>query len=208
MKINKIFDLKTIIILILIGLLLFLKMCSSKKTQNPGDIVKIDGKKYEILKHIRDTLYVTNTKTIYRKGDEIPVPFVVEIEKPAVIDTMEILKDYYSKLVYQDTFNLDDSLGNITLVDTIQKNRIIGRKLTANVISKIIKDSIIVKELPKIQLYVGPTIGYDRRLGVNFFGSSVLYKTKKDDIYGLGVGLNRDMSYTINASFLWKIKLK
>ena len=44
----------------------------------------------------------------------------------ALVDTNEILKDYYSKYAYQDTVSVD-TFGNIVISDTITRNYIMAR---------------------------------------------------------------------------------
>ena len=77
---------------------------------NPGGVmpggrtIRIDGKKYEIIKHDIDTLEVVKTKVVTKKGDDIYHETIVEKEViiPTIIDTAALLKDYYSKVLYKD----------------------------------------------------------------------------------------------------------
>ena len=61
-----------------------------------GDILNINGKKYEVIKHEIDTFYETKTETRYRKGQDIVHEVEVVKEIPANVDTASILKDYYA----------------------------------------------------------------------------------------------------------------
>ena len=81
-------------------------------------------------------------------------------------------------------------MGYISIIDTIEKNSISGRNWFAKVNQKVIKDSIILNELPKGQVYVGGNIGYDKIYGFNYVGGTVLYKDKNDRMYSLAVGTN------------------
>lgn len=199
-------DLKTLIILGLIILILFMKMCSPKPEQSK--IIKVDGKKYEVIKHIKDTQYIPQIKTVYKKGETIYLEKPVYYEIPQYFDTNEIVNDYYSKKIYKDTISLDDSLGSVSIIDTIQENKLKGRIFTSNLNKIVIKDSIIVKELPKNQVYFGGNLGIDTKGGFNYFGPNFLLKTKSDQIYNLGIGINNNRSFTIMGGIYWKIKLK
>ena len=199
-------DLKTLLIIGLIIALLLTKMCSGgDQTSHP--IVKIDGKKYELLKHTIDTVVVTKTKTEYRSGKIIYKDPPIYITPPTQIDSLAVVKEYYSKIVYKDTLNLDEDGGTIAITDTVSQNKIIGRLWKASIKQKTIHDVTIVKELPKTQLYIGGTAGFDEDNIVNFVGPSLLLKTKQDRVYSLGVGYGTDKNVSIQAGIYWKIKL-
>ena len=75
----------------------------------PGKKVFIAGKAYEVIKHEIDTVDIVKTKVVTKKGEDIYHETIVEKEViiPAVIDTMALLKDYYSKVLYKDVLVLD-----------------------------------------------------------------------------------------------------
>lgn len=201
-------DFKTLLIATLIIVILLLRMCTPKPPTEPGDIIKVDGEKYEVIKRIRDTQYIPQIKTVYKPGEKIYVETPIYIDVPVDVDTNAIIKDYYSKRVYKDTIKLQDSLGFVSITDTIQENKLKGRLFYSNINKILVKDSIIVKQLPKNQLYFGGVVGADRVGVINFFGPNFIYKTKSDKMYSLGVGLNNNQSITIQGGLYWKIKLK
>jgi hypothetical protein len=202
------FDFKTILIVVLILVILLMKMCSPKPPVKPGDTIKVNGKKYVVLHRTIDTQYIPKTKTVYKPGETIYVETPIYVDVPANVDTNAILKDYYSKRVYKDSIKLEDSLGSITLIDTIQENKIKGRWFKSNINQIVIKDSIIVEKPPVNQVYVGGVIGADRKIGFNYFGPTFVLKTKSDNMYSLGLGINNNLNTSIQAGIFWKIKLK
>jgi hypothetical protein len=190
---------------------------------NPGDIlpgkkVFIAGKAYEVIKHEIDTVDIVKTKVVTKKGEDIYHETIVEKEViiPAVIDTMALLKDYYSKVLYKDVLVLPDSLGTVAVTDTISQNKILGRTFNANVKQRTIKETTIVKELPKTKVFYGLEGGFNKADFVSSVGAGVLINTKKDKIYQLGLGVNNQTTDGINGGFTpyirggvyWKIKLK
>jgi hypothetical protein len=190
---------------------------------NPGDIlpgkkVFIAGKAYEVIKHEIDTVDIVKTKVVTKKGDDIYHETIVEKEVfiPAVIDTAALLKDYYSKVLYKDVLVLPDSLGTVAVTDTISQNRILGRTFNANVKQRTIKETTIVKELPKTKVFYGLEGGFNKADFVSSVGAGVLINTKKDKIYQLGLGVDNRTTDGTNGSFspyirggvYWKIKLK
>ena len=193
---------------------------------NPGGVmpggrtIRIDGKKYEVLKHTIDTIEVEKTKIVTKKGADI-IHEVIDVDTLVLkelvnVDTAALLKDYLAKVVYKDTLTLDGGLGTIALTDTITKNRILGRTWDAKVKERIIKEELIVKEPAKAQLYYGLNAGFNREDYVSAVGAGLILKTKKDKIYQFGLGVNNRTTDGTNGSFspyvgfgtYWKIKVK
>jgi len=214
---KKLLNLKNIALLLLIIIVIFQQCGGNKK--GTGEIVKVDGKKYELIKHEIDTVEVVKTKVVTKKGEDIYHETIVEKEViiPAIIDTLALLKDYYSKVLYKDVLVLPDSLGTVAVTDTISQNRILGRTFNANVKQRIIKETTIVKELPKTQVYYGFTGGFNKVDVVANLGAGVLIKSKSDKIYQLGIGVankvgtdgtNGVLTPFIGGGVFWKIKFK
>jgi len=185
-----------------------------------GRTIKIDGKKYEVIKHTIDTVEVEKTKVVTKKGKDI-IHEIIDVDTLVLkelvnVDSAAILKDYLSKVIYKDTLFLPDSLGTVALVDTITKNRILGRTFDAKVKQREIKETLIVKEPAKNQVYYGLNGGFNKADVVSHVGAGLMLKTKKDKLYqfGLGVtnrtvdGTNGSLSPFINFGTYWKIKIK
>jgi hypothetical protein len=193
---------------------------------NPGGImpggrtIRIDGKKYEVIKHTIDTVEVEKVKVVTKRGEDI-VHEVIDVDTLVLkelvnVDTAALLKDYLAKVVYKDTLTLDGGLGTIALTDTISKNRILGRTWDAKVKERTIKEELIVKEPARNQVYYGLNAGFNKEDYVSAIGAGVILKTKKDKIYQLGLGVNNRTIDGTNGSFspyvgfgtYWKIKVK
>jgi len=210
---KKFLSVKNIIIAILSIIILFnlIKGCGGKKEEKPTDTVKINGKKYDVIKKEIDTFYVEKTKVVKKPGKDIYHDTTIYVSVPQNVDTAKILSQYYAKNVYKDTLKLDDSLGFVSVIDTIKENTIHFRTFTAKVREKIIEQKIYLKELPKRQLYFGFEGTFDRAEMFRGVGTGVIYKTKSDKIYKANIGvlnLQNDLSPYINAGLYWKIKLK
>lgn len=199
-------DLKSLVILGLIVVILLMRACDDNSTK-PGETIKIVGKKYEVVKREVDTVEVPVKTVEYRPGKTIYVDSLIYVEVPAKVDTLSILKDYYAKRIYIDTLKLNDSMGYIVVNDTISENSILGRLWEAQINKTTITEQIIVKELPKNQVYIGLVGGFDRPNIVNFAGPSVLLKTKSDKIYSIGVGYSGNKTVSVQGGIYWKIKL-
>ena len=212
---KKLLNLKNITIVLLIVIVVF-QQCGGNKTKT-GEIVKVDGKKYELIKHEIDTFEIVKTKVVTKKGEDIYHETIKEVIIPTIVDTQALLQDFFAKNIYKDTLQLPDSLGTIAMIDTITQNKILGRTFNASVKQRVIKETTIVKELPKTQVYYGFMGGFNKVDVVSSIGAGALIKTKKDKIYQLGIGVvnkvgsdgtNGVLSPFINGGVYWKIKFK
>ena len=195
---KKLLNLKNIAIALLIVIVVF-QQCGGDKTKT-GEIVKVDGKKYELIKHEIDTFEIVKTKVVTKKGEDIYHETIKEVTIPAIVDTQALLQDYFAKNIYKDTLQLPDSLGIVSLIDTITQNKILGRTFNASVKQRTIKETTIVKELPKTKLFYGFEGGFNKADVVSHLGFGVLVNTKKDKMFHLGLGVaNRTTDGTSGA---------
>ena len=80
----------------------------------------------------------------------------------------------------------------------------------------IVKDTIYTKEPKKNQLFFGLNGGFNKENVVSHIGTGVLFKTKDDKIFHVGVGVaNRVLDGTsgtftpyVDGGVYWKLKLK
>jgi hypothetical protein len=183
-----------------------------------GRTIRIEGKKYEVIKHDIDTMEVVKTKVVTKKGEDIYHEVIVEkeVQIPAVVDTAALLKDYYSKVLYKDVLVLPDSLGTVAVTDTISQNKILGRTFDAKVKERTIKETLIVKEPARNQVYYGLNGGFNKADVVSSVGAGIMLKTKKDKIYQFTLGVNNRVVDGTTGGFspyvgfgtYWKIKVK
>lgn len=201
---KKIFDIRHFVILTLIGVILFLK--SDNKPVVREVIKEIPG---EI---VHDTIPVTE----YLQGEDIYHDTTIYVPTLVQVDTAEILKDFYAKVLKVDTIKLNNNQGFVYLVDSISKNNITSRQWSATIKPKIVREP--APEPPKVrnQVYIGLNGAWSQDDWVNSLGTSVLFKTKNDKIFQVGVGVaNRTVDgisggFTpfVNGGVYWKIKLK
>jgi hypothetical protein len=213
---KKLLNIKNIALILLIAIVVFQQCGGNKK--GTGEIVKVDGKKYELIKHEIDTVEVVKTKVVTKKGEDIYHETIVEheVRVPVNVDTNAILKEYYTKVLYKDVLVLPDSLGTVAVTDTISQNKIFGRTFNANVKQRVIKETTIVKELPKNQVYFGFGGQFNKTDLITGLSTGLILKTKKDKIYqfNLGVsnstidGVNGEFKPYVGAGVYWKIRLK
>lgn len=186
-------NLQTLLIVVLVVIVLLMRNCS-------GDPVPVDP---VIITKI-ETQYDTITK-------EVPVyvpKYVQKIEyvhdtviQRQPIDTVAILKDYFATYVYEDKQKLDSL--NLTIKDSITQNKIVSRSIEYDL---IYPTTTITKEiyLNNREFYWGIDLK-GRTDQLNYLGGSILYKTKKKQMYSVGIGVNQSFEPVISGGLYWKI---
>lgn len=198
MKIN--YSYLTIIILIII---IFIQRSCNNKSGKVIKTVTVDT----IYKIKQDTVI----KVVNLVSEKIVYPKDV-ITPSNNIDTCKIrfnilADDYYMKRVYSDTLKLDD-IGNVVITDTVWQNKLHKQRkyISDYKIPTVIK-TIIEYEKPKRQLFIGGSI-FGNTINVVNVTPSLLYKSKKDQIYQVSVGLSTNGQVNYGLGTYWKIKLR
>lgn len=217
---------KEIIIISLVVIIALQRGCGTD--YGDKEIVKVDGKDYELIKQETDTIYVEKEVQVTKYVPKyITKEVIKEVEIPVDVDSLAIIKDYFSKVTVTDTLNLDydfpkdvtDSLGNKPasslgygiLTDVISQNRIESREIDWFFKIPTVYNTTIVKELPKLEFYYGFGLGMDQTNGLNNFSGNLLVKTKKMNIYGLNIGMSNQLGLYkpfVGGSMYWKIGKK
>jgi hypothetical protein len=117
------------------------------------------------------------------------------------IDTMSLLRDYYAKYYYEDTIDVD-TFGYIVMKDTVSKNKIEARQYVSNILipTKIVTNNILVN---KREIYLGTGITGNKNFMV--LNGEMLVRTKKRKAYGVGIGLDNNLSSNFTAKIYWRI---
>jgi hypothetical protein len=194
------------IILTLIVVLLLQRSCN--KAEQTEDTVEV--KTDTIYKHVHDT--VIKKVTVLEKE-------YIHINKPEyypgeTIDTCKarfqnLLKEHLVRTIYTDTLELD-SLGTIVIKDTVWINKLYGKReyIKNYKIPQVTKTITITKqEEPKRQLYVGLN-AFANRSDITAFSPGFMYKTKKDHVYQVSIGVGFNGVVTYGFGTYWKIKIK
>jgi hypothetical protein len=217
---------KEILIVGLIVVILLMRACSGDSSTDPKDIVKVDGKDYELLEQKIDTVFIEKTIEVPKYVPKyITKVETVTVEVPADVDSLKVVEDYYAKYIVKDTLNLtydfgpeitidsigtkpNPSLGFGYLTDTISQNKILSRKIEWNFQIPTIYNTKIVKELPKRQFYYGVGADFNKTDFIQSAKFGILYKDKKDKIFGLNLGVlnsNNNVTPYVGGSLYWKL---
>ena len=184
-------NIQTLLVVVLVVILFFQRNCSSTPPLEPEvitevitrwDTLKVATKEY-VPKYIKKTIVEIDT---------FQVP----------IDTISILKDYYSKYFYTDTIKVD-SLGFIVINDTVTRNLISKRNVQSNIFipTTTINNTIY---LYKRELFGGVSVGSTPTAIQNLNGE-LLFVNKKRQAYGFGLGINNNFQPIYTARLYWKI---
>lgn len=196
---NQFGDIRNLIIVVLIIVILLLRQCSGGGESTPSEptiVTKVETK-YDTIT-IDKKVYVPKWKTkIVTQVDSILVN--------TPIDTLEVLKDYYAKNVFVDEIQLD-SLGFVTITDTIWKNTLFNRQVSSDIIIPTTTVTQTEYINPR-EFYVGFGLN-GTSSQFNYVGGSLLYRTRKKQAFGLGIGLNDQFQPIISTQFLWKLGKK
>lgn len=185
-------------------LIVLLQRCGGNTPETPP-APKIDT----VIKYItvHDTV---KGKTKYIKGETdtswiTVIDYVPDSNYPLLLKQYKALGDRHFKTnVYRTKFPIKYGSANVT--DSIFGNELISSSLELDVIFPE-KTITIVKPLPPVrQLYVGTFITGDKQSFINSVNVGLLYKDRKDKIFGLSVGYNNVGTIQYGASSYWKIK--
>ena len=217
---------KELLILLLVGIIFLMRGCGTD--YGDKEIINVDGEDFELIKKEVDTVFVEKEVKVTKYGPKyITKEVIKEVEIPADVDSLAIVRDYFSKVTVKDTLQLKydfptevtDSLGNKPsgdlgfgiLTDVISQNRIESREIDWFFRIPTVYNTTIVKELPKNEFYYGLGVGVDQTNGFGNLSLNGLLKTKKMNIYGLNIGLsNQAGEYKpfVGTSLYWKIGKK
>lgn len=199
---------KTPIIIILVLIVLLLLQGWYYKTSMPIETVvtKVETRVDTVT--INSVEYIPQVETRILPPELIYVDVIDTVLINTKVDTAAILIDYYSKYVYQDVLDLD-TLGSVTIIDTVSQNKIQSRQFTSDIIipTKTITNTTYINNKG---FYYGVGLGINQQM-LHSVSGEVLYKTKRNTIYGVGLGLGRDnqlLSPVVSGKVYWKIGKK
>ena len=165
---------------------------------------------------IRNTVWQKKDSVIYTSPkvvQTIPVKIISEKYLPdpnydkLVLQYQELVKLHLAKNIQKDSVQID-SIGFIKVTDTVQNNIVQNRKWEYNIKYPIIKETVSQPSKKVNQLYIGGGLQGNQYNIINSINGGILYKNKKDQLYGLSVGINTNGQAVYGVSSYWKIKFK
>ncbi len=190
-------NIQTLLVVVLAALLFLQRGCSSTPPVEPEVITEVVTK--------WDTVKVEKTEYVPKIVEKV----VVEIDTFSTpIDTVSVLKDYYAKYFYTDTIQLD-TLGSIIVNDTITRNLISFRDVQSDIFipTTTITNTVY---LYKREFFGGISVGgminpVQDESPINYISGELMYVNKKRNVYGFGLGVDKDFLPIISGRLYWKI---
>jgi hypothetical protein len=139
--------------------------------------------------------------------DTLPPEYIADTNYPKLKAQYDALVvSYLAKNIYADTVKLD-TLGYVAVADTVYKNEIHNRSYKYNYkIPTVTVTTTITKYAPaKSSLFLGGGITGNKN-GVELLQGGFLYKSKKDKVFGLNIGINGNSNLVYGVQSYWKIK--
>jgi hypothetical protein len=121
----------------------------------------------------------------------------------------DLVKKYTALAIYIDSVKLD-TLGYVSVTDSVRENKIIGRSWQYNYKIPFVTKTVTVTNYakPKTQLYVGGGVNTTQTLGLHSAEAGLILKTKSDKIYGLKAGSDVNGNIMYGFQTYWKIGKK
>lgn len=198
----------SLIILLLLGMM-FLQRCDGGKN-TPLESPKIT----------RDTIWIKKDSTIYSKPQlikTIPVnvnhdfvytQYLPDTNYGKLIEQYNQLLDrYLEKKIYKDSARVDTN-GYVITTDTVSQNQIFGRNYRFHLEYPIIKETITLPAKRVNQIYIGGQIAGNPSQLVRDISVGMLFKNKKDQIFGGSIGIDNAGELRYGVQSFWKISLK
>ena len=192
------------VIIILVIIILLMQQCSGS-----GISIFNKNKKPIEPKVVTETVTVWDTLEIEK---EVYVPKwrtkvvkeydTVKVVIPQDVDTLSILRDYYTEYQYIDTIFVD-SLGFIVLTDTITQNSILNRDPDFNIQipTKIVNNNIYINER---EFYAGLGARTNGN-NISWMGLEGVYRTRQGNTFIIGVGTDNENKFSAGAGVHWRI---
>lgn len=196
-------NLVSIIILVLLVIIL-LQRCEAPKPSDQPKVVR------DTIWVVKDSLITSKphvTKTILIESHDTIINHYIPDTNYARLAAQyrEVVNELLAKNIHSDSIRIDTN-GYVKIVDTVQKNLIVGRSIKSKITYPIIKETITLPAKKTTQLWVGGAILASP--APNAIMGSALLKTRNEKMFGGSLSINTygDLQYGIHS--FWKIKLK
>jgi hypothetical protein len=179
-----------------------------------GILVPVPQSKTDTVVETKYTTIITEGKSrpVFIKGErdtivETEIEYILSDEDYGIVEKLDTLIELYSmKNIYLDSIPVD-TFGYIKITDTVQQNKFLGRSFITNVVipEKTITITNTIYPKPTRQFYIGGGISGNKTSPINSVNVGLLYKDRRDRLFGIGASYNGQINYGISS--YWKIKL-
>jgi hypothetical protein len=107
---------------------------------------------------------------------------------------------YFSTNVFKTDFPIAD-YGSISVIDTLRENKLIGNNIVTDIKIPVTTITIEKQAPPKRQLFIGAELAGSRNKPLSDVYGGILFKTKKNNIYGVSLGFSNEIKYKGSVYF-------
>jgi hypothetical protein len=193
----------SLIVILLLVIIILVRGCSPTTIEKPKVVTKIVYIKHDSLIYSKPLMVYS--KPIETPGDikYIPDTNYNELKK----QYQDLLVVYFTKNVQKDRLKID-SIGFVDVTDTVFNNEIQNRFYKYSIQHPVITTTITLPSPARNQIYIGGSLEGNTTNVINQINAGLLLKNKRDQIYGVYTGLNKDGKITYGFQAYWKIKLR
>jgi len=192
-----------IVIAVLVFVIFSQRSCtSSPQTPEPPQVVYDTSWNTITLTETKRVPFIVRD-TAFLPGDSVFIPDL-DYDK-LKLQYQSLALDYRARNIYRDSL-LVDSFGYIIIMDTLQYNKLALRTYKHSYSIPTIIGYVQPKQ--KRQVYVGGGLSVDQDITLANLQMNLLYKNKKDQIFGVHTGISQNLKPYFGGSMYWKIKLK
>ena len=191
-------------ITLLLVVIILLQRCEAPKPPKEPTVVR------DTIWVVKDSLITGKpqvTKTIQIESHDTIINHYIPDTNYAKLAAQyqEVVKELLAKNIHSDSIRIDTN-GYVKIVDTVQKNLVVGRSVHTRISYPIIKETITLPAKKTNQLWVGGAILASP--APNAIMGSALLKTRNEKMFGGSLSINTygDLQYGIHS--FWKIKIK
>lgn len=159
----------------------------------------------------RDTVYLSSPAIVKTIPGKVPEFITKDTSCEAARIARDVLAtNYFATSIQSQKFRKGNSW--LELTDTVTQNKIIGRRAIYELETVTVKETNTITNTiqaeQKRQVYLGGGISGNKANLVNRFELGLLYKDRKDRMFGVSADLDVTGQVSYGIKSYWKIKLK
>lgn len=192
-----------LLILVLLGVIVYLRTCSRPAEVKPPVVDIIRETTYQV---IHDTVRLAPViEKQFVAGNQVKIIDTEWIDNTREVDTARILRNFFATNYYP--YRYVTKYGEIIIQDSISQNKIRSRRVINNqrIPTVTTTKTITLQPKPSWQIYIGGSLLGGKENVLSGFGPDILLKTKRDQIYQVGAYYTTQGTIAYRAGMLFKL---
>lgn len=198
-----------LIIIVLIGVIILQRMKGCQKgSEAPKSDTTTIVDTFLVIE--RDTVYLSSPAIVKTIPGKVPEFITNDTSCEAARVARDVLaSNYFATNIQSQKFRKGNSW--LELTDTVRENKIIGRRAVYELETVTVKETNTVTNTiieQKRQFYLGGGISGNKKNLVSRFELGLLYKDRKDRMFGVKADLDVTGQISYGVQSYWKIRLR